>query len=239
MSKTFDEILQEELARENLSLDKRQRDLVKEYRDFLLIWNKKINLTRITEDYEFIVKNVVDSLMIEKKIKIPIEAKVADIGSGPGIPGIFLKIKRQDFFIDLIESQRKKVGFLYSVIEKLGLTQTRAIWNRAEELGKDRNFREKYDLVTARAVSSLDILLEYCLPLVSLKGYFVAMKSRDIKDELKSAKKAIDVLGGKLENIFDYDIGNEIGRTLVVIRKIKKTPTKFPRATSAIKKRPL
>lgn len=234
----FENTLKVKLKNHHLDVSKEQCQKIKTYYRELITWNKKMNLTRITETTDFIIKHVIDSLMVEKLIDVNHNAKIVDIGTGPGIPGIILSIKRPDLKMGLLESQKKKTSFLTYIKTNLKLP-IKILQGRAERMGKDNRFRENFDVAVARAVASLNQLLELSLPFVSLGGIFVAMKSDDIKDELQSSHDAFEVLGGKLENIIDYTIGKDICRKLVVVRKVKNTPQKYPRRPNAIKNNPL
>lgn len=235
----FSNILKEELKKHNIIVSDKQCRMFKDYYGELILWNKKINLTRITEIEDFIIKHVIDSLMVEKLVDLKLNSKVIDIGTGPGVPGIILKIKRPDLKMWLLESQKKKTSFLKYVVTKLELTNIKILQSRAEKIGNDNRFRESYDIAMARAVASLNQLLELSLPFLALGGIFVAMKSDDIKDEIEESKNAFKALGGKLEDVIDYNIDEDICRKLVVVRKVKNTPQKYPRRPNAIKNNPL
>lgn len=239
MEENFKKKLKEELKKSKLLLTEEQIKKIEIFYRELILWNEMTNLTRITDKEDFITKNVIDSLMVENLIKIKSEAKIIDIGTGPGLPGIILKIKRPDFKMDLLESIKKKTTFLTHITTKLDLLKTDVIRARAERAAKDEKFRGNHDMAIARAVSSLDKLLELSLPFVCIDGIFVAMKSKKIEDELRGSKEAIEILGGKLEDIIDYDIDDQVSRKLVVIRKIKSTPKRYPRRPNAIKNNPL
>lgn len=239
MCNEFEKKLREKLKTSKLLLTEEQIRKTAIFYKELISWNKITNLTRITDEEDFITKNVIDSLMVENLIKIKPGAKIIDIGSGPGLPGIILKIKRPDFKIDLLESIKKKTTFLAHTTKKLDFLKTEVIRARAERVAKDEKFRENYDVAIARAVASLNKLLEICLPFVCLDGIFIAMKSENIADEVRDSKNAIEILGGKLEDIIDYDVEEGVSRKLVVIRKVKDTPKKYPRRPNAIKNNPL
>ena len=209
------------------------------FRTELLRWNDMVNLTRITAPEDFAIKHVIDSLVLYKYLRIPMEAKVIDVGTGPGIPGLLMKICRPDLSLTLLESVRKKTDFLTYVSQRLGQGNIDIINDRAEKTAHDAGHREQYDVAVARAVSNLRVLSELCIPFVKVGGIFVAMKGTDSQPEIQEAYKAIDIMGGKLEKKWDYTIGEEMGRRLVVIRKVKSTPVKYPRKPGMPAKSPL
>ena len=209
------------------------------FRTELLRWNDMVNLTRITAPEDFAIKHVIDSLVLYKYLRIPMEAKVIDVGTGPGIPGLLMKICRPDLSLTLLESVRKKTDFLTYVSQRLGQGNIDIINDRAEKTAHDAGHREQYDVAVARAVSNLRVLSELCIPFVKVGGIFVAMKGTDSQPEIQEAYKAIDIMGGKLEKKWDYTIGEEVGRRLVVIRKVKSTPVKYPRKPGMPAKSPL
>lgn len=210
------------------------------YKKLLQEWNKKINITSITEDKEVDVKHFIDSITPLKSNLFKGEAKVIDIGTGGGFPGIPLKIMNENLNMVLLDSTNKKVRFLDEIIENLGLENIVAIHGRAEELGRDELHREKYDIAVSRAVASLDTLSEYTLPFVNIGGYFIAMKGPDLEEELAEGAKAIETLGGKLKYIEKIRLPNtDIVHSLIIIEKIRKTPTKYPRGGGKPKKQPL
>lgn len=203
------------------------------YTDFLIESNKKINLTTITDPKEIEIKHYKDSLTILSYIDEG--AKVLDIGSGAGFPGIPLRIKK-DFDLTLIDSVNKKVKFINELIEKLQLENTRAIHTRAEDFAKDE--REKYDFVISRAVANLSTLSELSIPFLKVGGKFIALKGPKGYEELEDAKNAIDILGGKVIKIDKINLdGNE--RINIIIEKVHKSQKKYPRGKNLPKKDPL
>lgn len=205
----------------------------------LLEWNKVMNLTSITEPKDVAVKHYVDSIAIFKYVDFPKGAAFADVGCGAGFPGIPMKIARQDLKLTCMDSLGKRVKFLSQLVDKLGF-DTDCIHIRAEDAGMKAPHREAYDFATARAVAQLRVLTEYCLPLVKVGGAFVAMKGGDAEQEISQAKNAVKLLGGEIENVFEYNLPDtDIARTIVVIRKKEKTPEKYPRTSAKIAKSPL
>lgn len=208
--------------------------------ELLLEWNAKFNLTRITDPAEVVTKHLLDSLSPLSAVEFPANAKVLDIGTGAGMPGIPLKIVRPDLEMTLFDATRKKLTFIDAVIDDLGLTKASTLHGRAEDKAHDPAMRGSYDVVTARAVSDMRALAEYTLPYAKVKGIAVAMKGPDIEQELSSASKAISTLGGKVEKVEKLTLPHsDASRTLVVIRKISPTPAKYPRRQSEISAKPL
>ena len=208
------------------------------YMNLLIEWNKKVNLTAITEPDEIILKHFVDSLTISKYISDG--TKVVDVGTGAGFPGIPLKIVRQDVDITLLNSLQKRINFLDEVINELDLEKITTIHSRVEDLAKIKEYREKIDLAVSRAVANLSTLLEYMLPFVKENGLCICMKGPNITQEVEDSKKAIEILGGKIEKIEKINLpGSEIERNIILIRKINKTPNKYPRKAGMPAKQPI
>lgn len=221
-----------------IEINNEQVEKFYEYMQLLLEWNKKMNLTAITDENDVILKHFIDSITIIKYIK---EAdNVLDIGTGAGFPGIPLKIMENDKKFTLLDSLNKRILFLQTVINELKLENIQAIHGRAEDYIKQKAKRETYDVVVSRAVAKLNVLLEYMLPFVKIGGKCICMKSFEIEEELKEASKAIEILGGKIERIDTIILPNsEIKRKIVVIKKVKSTPSKYPRKAGTPAKEPL
>ena len=208
------------------------------YMNLLIEWNKKINLTAITEPDEIILKHFVDSLTISKYISDG--TKVVDVGTGAGFPGIPLKIVRQDVDITLLDSLQKRINFLDEVINELNLEKITTVHSRVEDFGKNKEYREKFDIATSRAVANLSTLSEYLLPLVKVGGKVISMKGSLIQEELENSKNAIKILGGQIEKVDEFDLPNsDISRNIVLIDKIKNTPNRYPRKAGEPSKKPL
>ena len=239
MDKTeFLKKLKLEAKKLKLVLNDKQLENFYKYMLILLEWNEKINLTAITEPEEIITKHFIDSLTAVKYIENG--SNIVDVGTGAGFPGIPLAISNDSLNITLVDSLNKRINFLNDVREKLNLNNTIAIHNRAEELGKNKQYREKYDIAISRAVARLNILVEYLLPTVEVGGKCICMKGPDCKDEIEEAKKAIEVLGGKIEKVEDFYLPDtDIKRTIIIINKIKNTPNKFPRKAGTPAKDPI
>lgn len=215
-----------------------QQERFYDYMNILLDWNNKINLTAITEPNEIILKHFVDSITILKEIKD--NSKIVDVGTGAGFPGIPLKIANETFEITLLDSLNKRINFLNEVINKLELKNINSIHSRVEEAGQNKQYREKFDVATSRAVAPLNILVEYMLPLVKVGGICICMKGSDIEEELENSKKAIDILGGKIEKVEKFTLANtDMKRNIIIIRKIKETPSKYPRKAGTPSREPL
>ena len=228
--------MQEILKNSGIEITPYQEEKLNIFKKELITWNDKFNLTSIKSDEEIKIKHFQDSIIGQKFFLK--NANVVEIGSGGGFPSIPLMIMREDLCFTLIESVGKKCEFLKHVIKELNLNAT-VINKRAEDIGKDLNFRESFDVVTARAVARLNTLLEYTMPLIKTGGLFVAYKGSD-KEELEEAKKAIDVLGGKIKEIYNYNLFNGLGeRNIFVIEKIKPTPNKYPRGNGKERSKPL
>ena len=226
------------LEKMSISLNKEQYDQFYAYMLLLIEWNEKINLTAITEPQEIILKHFVDSLTIAKYIE---EGKtIIDMGTGAGFPGIPLKIYRNDVKVVLADSLNKRIKFLNEVIEKMQLKNIETIHCRAEELGKNKEYREKFDYATSRAVANLSTLSEYLLPFVKLNGSGIFMKTMEIDEELENAKKAIKILGGRIEKVDKFEIpGSDLGRSIIIVKKEKQIPSKYPRKPGTPAKEPL
>lgn len=226
------------LEKMSISLNKEQYDQFYAYMVLLIEWNEKINLTAIIEPQEIILKHFVDSLTIAKYIE---EGKtIIDMGTGAGFPGIPLKIYRNDVKVVLADSLNKRIKFLNEVIEKLQLKNIETIHCRAEELGKNKEYREKFDYATSRAVANLSTLSEYLLPFVKLNGSCIFMKTMEIDEELENAKKAIKILGGRIERVNKFEIPeSDLGRSIIIVKKEKQTPSKYPRKPGTPAKEPL
>ena len=224
----------------NIELSQVQAERFVKYKELLKEWNKKINITAITEDDEIDIKHFLDSLTPVATRLFENSIKLIDIGTGGGFPGLPLKIYNEGLKVTLLDSLNKRIAFLKEVIEALGLKDIEAIHGRAEEFGRKEDFREQYDISISRAVASLNTLSEYCIPFVKVGGYFVSMKGPDVEDELREAEGGIKILGGKIVEVATVKIPlSDIVHTLIIIEKIKETPTKYPRAGGKPKKNPL
>ncbi|MDY6065223.1 MAG: 16S rRNA (guanine(527)-N(7))-methyltransferase RsmG [Finegoldia sp.] len=228
--------LKEKLEEYEIEIDQEQVDLLERHAAMVLEKNKVMNLTAITDEEMFHVKHIVDSLYLLKLVDLKKDSKVIDLGTGAGFPGIPLKIARPDLEMTLFDSLNKRVDFLKEVISELELSNIEAVHGRAEEAARTEDFRERYDYCVARAVSRLDTLAEYCLPFVKVGGYMLAMKGKSGEAEI--GQNAIKILGGTIIEEVSYKIADE-DRNLLIIKKIKNTPKKYPRGGGKPKKQPL
>lgn len=228
----------------NLTLTDAQLNQFLTYYELLVETNKVMNLTAITEFDEVIEKHFLDSLSLCRvyDFKNLPEAsgsiKVLDMGTGAGFPGIPLKIAFPEVEFVLADSLNKRIRFLQDVIAQLGLEKIEAVHARAEEMGRNKSYREQFDLCVSRAVANLSSLSEYCIPFVKEGGRFISYKSGEIDEEVEQAKKAIFLLGGKVEDVYKFDL-YEQKRSFVLIRKEKKTPKIYPRKAGTPTKEPL
>ena len=209
------------------------------YGNLLIEWNEKINLTAITEPEDVLIKHFYDCILFFKNVNVPQGAKIIDVGTGAGFPGLVLKIVRPDLKVTLLDSLNKRINFLKDVIDKCGLSDIEAIHSRAEEGGKNQKYRERYDIACARAVAAMPTLLEYCTPFVKPNGLFVAMKGPTAVDEVAASSNAINLLKMAKPQIICETLPNNDPRSFVVFKKISQTPPKYPRNSGNISKQPL
>lgn len=219
-----------------IEISEEQEEKLSVLTDFMLEYNKNVNLTRITEYDEVIEKHYIDSILPLTMVDVPRGTYCADIGTGAGFPSLPMNIYRPDLNFTLIDSLGKRITYLNLACEKTGL-KCKTIHARSEEAAKKPELREKFGFVTARAVAALNVLCEYCLPYVEKGGVFVALKGAE--DECDIAENAIKKLGGKIEKVIKYNLPCGDKRNLVIIRKVNETPKNYPRAGGVISKRPL
>lgn len=232
----FKLFFKEELEKNNLNTEIDYESFYK-YMKEILDWNEKINLTAIKDEKEFIVKHFVDSLTITSLVKD--KESVIDVGTGAGFPGIPLKIIHKDLEISLLDSVNKKIMVLNDIITKLSLQNIETIHSRVEDIAHMELYREAYDIATSRAVSNLTTLSEYLLPLVKVGGKVICMKGPNYEEEVSESKNAIKLLGGKIDKVISLNIDGELERNIIIINKIKKTPSKYPRQAGLPLKKPL
>lgn len=234
----FIEIMQEKLKKLEIHFSMEQTEQFFEYMKLLIEWNEKINLTAITEPEEIITKHFIDSLTILKYIKK--DYKVVDVGTGAGFPGIPLCIMNPTIKMTLVDSLNKRLIFLQEVVNKLKLKNIEIVHGRAEELGQNIKYRETFDIATSRAVANLSTLSEYLIPLVKINGKIISMKASNAKQEIDEAQNAIQILGGQIESIEEFNLPeSDIGRTVIIINKNKPTSKKYPRKAGTPSKEPL
>lgn len=232
------ELLKDKALHFGVELDETALERFDIYARLLVEWNEKINLTAITEPEEIVIKHFVDSLAIFSAIEIPTGSKVIDVGTGAGFPGVAMLIARPDLKITLLDSTNKKLNVIRDILANIGLDAD-VVHKRAEEAGQSKDFREVYDFATARAVSNLRDLSEYCLPFVKVGGTFISMKSAKAEEEIEEGRKAVSVLGGRIyeKKTFELEAAGE--RTVILIKKLSSTPAKYPRPSAKIAKNPI
>ena len=230
--------IKNEFLANDILLTDEQASQFKEYYEMLIETNKVMNLTAVTEFEDVVRKHFIDSVMIKGKYSVEKIRSVVDIGTGAGFPGIPLKIVYPHISLTLVDSLGKRVRFLQDVVDRLKLTDTVAVHSRSEDLARNKKYREKFDLCTARAVAAMNVLRENCLPYVKADGYFLAYKSVIIYLEIGNAGKAVAVLGGKIESadVFDF---YDMKRSIVLVKKIKNTPARYPRKAGLPSKNPI
>lgn len=234
----FNELMNFYAKKLNIVFSEKQIKQFFKYMNLLIEWNNKINLTAIIEPKEIILKHFIDSLTINKYIE---QNKIlVDVGTGAGFPGIAVKIYRPDVKVVLVDSLNKRINFLNEVVKELQLENIQTIHSRVEEFGKNKKYRESFDIVTARAVANLTVLSEYLLPLAKVNGKCICMKGSEIEEEINNSKNAINILGGKIEKIDQFKLpDSDINRNIIIIDKLKNTPSKYPRKPGTPAKEPL
>lgn len=232
--------LEELLTSKNIKISPEQIESFNKYRNLIIEWNKKFNITAITEEEEMNLKHFYDCILLNELEIVKNAKSLIDVGTGGGFPGIPLKILNSKPSYVLMDALSKRIKFLEFVKEDLKLENLELLHARAEELARKKSYRDSFDLSVSRAVASLNILTELCLPFVKVGGYFISMKGSQASEELDQAKEAIEKLGGKLYKKIDYSLSeNDHERSLIIIKKIKATPDKYPRIFGKIKSNPL
>ncbi len=234
------EEFQLELSKQGIELNDKQMEQFAAYFRLLVEWNQKMNLTAITEHKEVYLKHFYDSITLAFLDTFKPEGQLCDVGSGAGFPSLPLKIVFPDLEVTIVDSLNKRITFLTTLVEELQLDGVHLYHDRAESFGKNSKFREGFDFVTARAVARLNVLTELCLPLVEKEGYFFALKAAKSEEELIEAKSAIALLGGKFieEKKLTLPVSND-ERHLLIIKKTKETPKKYPRKPGLPAKQPI
>lgn len=232
------EIIQKGASELGIDITDQKTEQLLEYSRLLKSWNVKINLTAITDDEGIAVKHFLDSA--SALCTGYVGENIIDVGTGAGFPGLVLKILKPESKITLLDSLNKRITFLNDVIEKTNLSDTKTVHMRAEDGGKNPEFREKYDTVVSRAVANLRVLSEYCLPFLTVGGHFLALKGPIADDELKDAKKTISILGGEVLEVYNAKIPfSDLKHKIIIIKKVRHTPIKYPRKTALITKNPV
>ena len=235
---TISSLLESWCSENQLTISPEQLQHFEAYASLLVSWNEKMNLTAITDPKEIAVKHFIDSISLLTCCNLPADARLMDIGTGAGFPGIPLKIMRPDLRLTLLDSLNKRLIFLNEVCKDLGL-EAELLHARAEEFGQKPEYREQYDIVVSRAVANLPALCEFCLPYVKVGGSFISMKGPDGEHELSLAAHAISQLGGKLQSLQTLRLPDESVRMIISIQKISPAPSKYPRRGVKISKSPL
>ena len=234
---TWKQTLKEQAGKIDVILKEEQLEKFYSYMELLKEWNEKMNLTAITQPYEILQKHFIDSLTILPYLES--NQKVIDVGTGAGFPGIPIKIANNEISVTLFDSLGKRISFLDEVIQELALSKMDTHHIRAEEAGKSKMFREQFDIAVSRAVAPLATLVEYLLPLVKIGGKCICMKTNK-GEEIENSDKAISTLGGEIETIKEFTLPqSDIKRTLIIIKKIEKTPNQYPRKPGTPSKQPL
>lgn len=234
----FENIVKEKMKLIDIEISNEQVEQFYRYMHLLIEWNEKMNLTAIVEPNEIILKHFIDSVTIAKYIKD--KKTLIDVGTGAGFPGIPLKIVNPKINMTLLDSLNKRIMFLKELIEQLGLENINVFHGRAEEFAQNKEHREKYEVVTSRAVANLSTLSEYMIPFAKENGIIISMKGSEVQQELDEAKNAIKILGGKVEKVDSFSLlDTEIKRNNVIIKKERLTPRKYPRKAGIPAKEPL
>ncbi len=235
-----EKLFRETLNNKSIVLNDSQMKQFLLYYEKLIEWNEKVNLTAITDKKDVYLKHFYDSVAASFYYSFENNLTLCDIGAGAGFPSIPLKICFPNLQVTIVDSLKKRIHFLETLIDTLNLENVRVIHSRAEDVGQDKKYREKFDLVTARAVARMSVLSEYCLPLCKVGGTFIALKGSNSEEELEGAKKSIHELGGKLSqnNLFQLPIENS-DRAVIIIDKIKKTKKMYPRKAGIPNKNPI
>lgn len=232
----------EALAQQGIELTTTQKEQFATYFHELVETNKVMNLTSITEEEQVYLKHFYDSIVlgfVDENI-LHDELTLCDVGSGAGFPSLPLKIINPKLKVTIVDSLNKRIKFLDGLVQKLNLADISLVHGRAEEVGKNSQFRESFDIVTARAVAAMNVLTEFCLPLVKIGGQFVAMKSEKAPEEMKTASYAIKTLGGEIKRQESVELPNDAGiRNFIFVSKVAKTPKKYPRKPGTPAKKPL
>lgn len=229
----------EEAAKFNIEISEKANEKLEKYTEMMLRYNEVMNLTAITEPDEIKEKHFLDSVTLLLCGKLFEGCSLIDIGAGAGFPSVPVKTVREDIKLTMLDSLNKRINFLNDVIKELQFENASAIHSRAEDAGKSKQLREKFDIATARAVADLAVLCEYALPFVKVGGYFVAMKGSAPEEEIEGAKKAIREMGGEIEEVKETVLPSGINHCLVIIRKVVPTPSKYPRKAGKPAKEPV
>lgn len=234
------ELLKKGLSDFNIDVDDKMVDDFSKYRDILIEWNQKMNLTGIEDEKEVFIKHFLDSVSATTKGYISKDASIIDVGTGAGFPGIPLKICYKELKVTLLDSLNKRINFLQEVCNSIGLDNVEFIHGRAEDFGKSEDYREQFDIATARAVAGLPVLMELCVPFVKVGGYFICLKGPNANLELEESKKAMEVLGVEFVEKIDIELPEvDLEHNILVFKKVTNTPEKYPRKAGKPSKSPI
>lgn len=233
-------LLQEAFSAAGFVLSERQTEQFRQYFELLIDWNQRINLTAIEDPVDVVDKHFIDSVLTMKVSGSLAGKRLIDVGTGAGFPGVPLKIMAPELSLCLFDSLQKRINFLTELCSSLDLSDVEMVHGRAEEFGRNSDYREQYDLATARAVAKLPVLAELCLPFVKVGGVFIALKGPELEQELNESKKALQEMGGKIMRVENIKLGHDqYERNLVVVEKMKPTPKKYPRKAGTPQKSPI
>jgi 16S rRNA (guanine527-N7)-methyltransferase len=236
----MDNLLETLFGQSDIPITSHQINQFLDYERLILEWNQKINITAITESRDIYIKHFIDSAVVNNYIGNEQSYSLIDVGTGGGFPGIPMKIMSDTIQLTLLDSLNKRIAFLQAVVDTLFLKDVKLIHGRAEDFGSNVQFRQKFDVATSRAVASINVLSEYCLPFVKMGGIFIALKGENIEDELKNGEKAVKLLGGEVASVIKYVIpGTDMGRSLIIIKKVSDTPDRYPRKAGTPSRKPL
>lgn len=233
------DILKEKAASYGIEISDDLGKKLKIYGELLKDWNSKINLTAITDDEGIAVKHFLDCLLVTKSAEFKSGMKVIDVGTGAGFPGLVIAATYPEVQVTLLDSTGKKLKAVQDMAEKMGVSNATVVHMRAEDAGKNPDFREQYDFSTARAVAELRVLAEYTLPFVKKGGTFLSLKGSTAFDELSAGEKAVQILGGKIEGVDEFSLPGGDKRAIIKVKKISQTSAKYPRPSAQIAKKPL
>ncbi|WP_419743309.1 16S rRNA (guanine(527)-N(7))-methyltransferase RsmG [Paraclostridium dentum] len=237
---TNDDILKKGIEELGLKCSDETIDKFSKYREILVEWNQKMNLTGIEEEKEVYIKHFLDSVAAVKKGYIKDGMSIIDVGTGAGFPGLPLRICLENSKVTLLDSLNKRINFLSEVCTNINIDDIELIHGRAEDFGKDEKYREQYDIATARAVAGLPILMEFCVPFIKVGGYFVCLKGPNADTELEESRKAMEVLGLEFVEKIDVELPEiELKHNIVVFKKVNSTPAKYPRKAGKPVKTPI
>lgn len=235
-----EQLFMNELIKRDIHLNDQQLEQFQLYYDMLIEWNEKMNLTAIVEKEEVYLKHFFDSITLSFFFDLKNVQSLCDVGAGAGFPSLPLKICFPHLNITIVDSLKKRITFLESLVAKLNLSNIHLVHSRAEDFGQNKSYRESFDLVTARAVAKLVVLNEYCLPLTKVGGSFIALKGPQIETELAEAEKSLKILGGTLRKHYKFQLPIEDSeRSIIIIDKVHPTKKKYPRKPGLPAKNPL